>query len=233
MPDQWRSAYKALTSARFVASPIGPPVGQWMLTRAEPGNTMPVSAGRPSSASAEGGTQMPEQFCINCGRRMTAAEISDENTGGYCYDCAEDEGGYEEEPPDWLRERLTNDERSWIRDRARNTPPAGFVVGALFVVAWLWLLLGLAGSIGLGVETANSCEETVFRQCDDATTEGFLVFGIGAVSTLLGTLMLWGFAHLLDLNLESRERHEDLYFERVSQKEASSRPRRRVKLRRR
>ena len=176
---------------------------------------------------------MPEQFCINCGRRMTAAEISDENTGGYCYNCAEDEDEYGEEPPEWLPERLTSSERTWIRDRARNTPPAGFVIGALFVVSWLWLLLGLVGSVGLGVETANSCEETILRQCDNATTQGFLVFGIGAVSTILGTLFLWGFAHLLDLNLESRERLEDLYFEGVSQRETGVRPRRRLRPRRR
>lgn len=153
----------------------------------------------------------------------SAAEIND-------YE--EDEDEYDEEPPDWLPDRLDGEERSWIRERAYNFPPAGFVVGALFALTWLTLILGLLVSAGAGVATAD-CEESFLQSCENATRDGFIVFGVGAGSTLFITVLLWGFAHLLDLNLESRERLEDLYFERVRQKEASSRPRKRLRPRRR
>lgn len=130
------------------------------------------------------------------------------------FDESEEDEDWEDEPPDWLPDRLEAEERSWIRERGYNFPPAGFVVGALFVVAWLTLILGLLASVGAGVATAD-CEETLFESCENATRDGYIVFGVGAGSTILVTLILWGFAHLLDLNLESRERLEDLYFEQV------------------
>ena len=120
----------------------------------------------------------------------------------------------EDEAPSWLPDRLTSDERSWIRERATNVPPAGFVVGALFVIAWLGLVLGLIGSVGAGIAVAD-CQETLTQECDDATLHGFIVFAVGAGSTVFGSLLLWGFAHLIDLSLDSRERLEDLFFEQV------------------
>ena len=160
-------------------------------------------------------------YCINCGRRLAASEIADENAGGQCYDCAryyEEEDVDEDEPPSWLDERLTDDDRTWIRDRARNFPPVRLVISLLFAFGFLAFVLGLIGSIGGGISVAD-CEESIIRECDNATGEGLITFGIGAAVATFASVMLFGFAHLLDVNLESRERLEDIYFETMRRRE--------------
>lgn len=168
---------------------------------------------------------------------MPIAEAAAATREGYCSDCASTakagdasgrpssaSGPPASKQPDLTgvrrslvaagEDRLSAEERSWIRGRARNLPSANFVVGAIFALAWLTLILGLLGSIGAGVGAAD-CEETLAQNCENATRDGFIVFGAGAGGTIFTAVMLWGFAHLLDASIESRERLEDLYSERI------------------
>ena len=70
------------------------------------------------------------------------------------------------------------------------TPPIGFIAGAPFVAAWFTLILGLLRSAAAGIVTAE-CEETL-RTCENATRDGFIVFGVGTGSTPFASLVLWG-----------------------------------------
>ena len=116
----------------------------------------------------------------------------------------------EDESPEWLPEPLTDQERSWIRDRPRNIPSAKIVVTTLFCVAWLGLVFGLIAAVAAGVSVAD-CEESILETCENAEEEGWLVGAAVAGGTIGGTISLWAWGHLLDLNLESRERLEDLF----------------------